>query len=146
MKKILAVAAALLFPFYAHAVAATWSDTDTGVKAVCASGTCDAPVAAASLTDGLDLTTTRAKGILVTVCADSGQTLSGAGTLTAYNRDPAVALWAVLPDMNLSPATATVRCISFAGLYVPVSKGRVLWVPTGVTVSAGGVTVFITGA
>jgi hypothetical protein len=145
MKKILAVAAALLFPLYAHAVAAAWTDTATGNKAVCASGTCDAPTAAG---EGFALSTSdfRVKGIVVTVCADSGQTLSGAGTLTAYTRDSSVALWAVTPDLNLSPATATVRCIAFPAIWVAVPAGRVAFVPTGVTVSAGGVTIYITGA
>ena len=86
-----------------------------------------------------------AKGITVTVCADSGQTLSGAGTLTAYNRDESIALWATVPDFNLTVSSSARRCQSFAGFNVDVPVGRVTWVPTGVTVSGGGVTVYISG-
>jgi hypothetical protein len=144
MKKIAAVLAAVLLPFSTYAAAATWSVTDTGVKGVCASGTCDAPSAAA---DGIGLVSPggwASKGVVVTVCADSGQTLSGAGTLTAWGRDPSVLLWAANPDLNLSPNTASVRCQSFSALFVAVPNGRFAWVPTGVTVSSGGVTIYIT--
>lgn len=146
MRKILAVAASLLLPLSTYAAPVTWTDTDTGVKGVCASGTCDAPVEAAGLTDGLNLTLTRSRGLVVTVCADVGQTLSGAGVLTAYGRSTTVALWGSMPDKNLPPTTTGRRCHIFDGMYVPVPGGRVQWVVTGVTVSGGGTTVYIEGA
>jgi hypothetical protein len=143
--------AALLVPTSAWAVAATYSDIGNGVKGVCASGTCDAPVEAAGTTDGLPLAgsvslygfNVGAKGVVVTVCADSGQTLSGAGTVTAYVRDAQVALWSAIPDLNFTVTSSARRCQTFTGVAVAYPTGRITWVPTGVTVSGGGVTVYI---
>lgn len=149
MSKFLAVLAALLLPLLAQAAAATYSATDNGVKGVCASGTCDAPSEAAGLDDGFSLATSgglmKNNGLSVTVCADSGQTLSGAGVLTAYGRDPSVALWAASPDLNLTVSSSARRCQTFMGFMVTLPVGRITWVPTGVTVSSGGVTVYVSG-
>lgn len=137
----------VLLPSLAYSAAPTYADTGNGVSVTCASGTCDAPVEASSTTDGLPLSRSfsSAKGITVTACADSGQTLSGAGTLTAYGRDPSVALWAALPDLNLTVTSSARRCQTFSGFVVTLPIGRVTWVPTGVTVSGGGVTVYVSG-
>lgn len=141
--KLLAAILALALPVLALAAPATYSDTAGGVKSVCATSTCDAPTEAASLTDGVSLVSAVYRGLTITVCADSGQTLSGAGTLTAYSRDPSVGLWASLPDLNISMSTSARRCQSFASPSILVPAGRITWVPTGVTVSGGGVTVYI---
>lgn len=147
MKKLTAVLLALALPLLASAAPATYTDTGNGVAGVCASGTCDAPVEAAGLTDGLPMTRTftSTKGLTVTVCADDTRTLSGAGTLTAYIRDPSVALWATVPDLNLTVSSSARRCQSFSGFLVTLPIGRITWVPTGVTVSAGGITVYVSG-
>ena len=95
MKKLFAVLLAVLLPALAQAAPAAYSATGNGVAGVCASGTCDAPVEAAGTTDGLPLTSSFfavAKGLSVTVCADSGQTLSGAGTLTGLATEMADAI------------------------------------------------------
>jgi hypothetical protein len=141
MRKILALLA--LVPSLAFGAAATWTNpTGTTSLAVCAQAgvTCDAPTLA---TQGLGLD--NMQGLVVTACAASGQTLSGAGTLTAYIYDETVGVWSRIPDLDLSPATASVRCVSFAGIWVAAPRGRVAWVPTTVTASSNSVTVYIVG-
>jgi hypothetical protein len=141
----LAIVLALLAPLAASAAPATYTTiANRTVQGACASGTCDAPVEAAGATDGADLVRF-ARGLVVTVCAASGQTLSGAGTLTAYLREPGIALWAAAPELNLTVTSSARRCQTFSGFMVTVPRGRATWVPTGVTVSGGGVTVYISG-
>jgi hypothetical protein len=145
MTKTAAVLAALLLPVLTSAAPATYTTlANRTIQGACASGTCDAPVEAAGTTDGADLVKF-ARGLAVTVCADSGQTLSGAGTLTAYIRDPSIALWAAAPALNVTVFSTARRCQTFSGFTVTVPRGRITWVPTGVTVSSGGVTVYVSG-
>ena len=121
--------------------AATWSSPDPKTsKAVSGSGTTDAPTLA---TQGLELD--RVAGFFVTAEADSGQTLSGAGALTAYWYDNATAAWSRVPAMDLATTTATVRRLTLHVSAV-ANRGRIAYAPTGVTVSSGGVTIYITAA
>jgi len=121
--------------------AATWTAPNPKTsKAVSASGTTDAPTL---VTEGLDLY--RTKGFFVTAEADGAQTLSGAGALTAYFWDDAFAAWSRVPAMDLATTTATVRRLSLH-VSAPANRGRIAYAPTGVTVSGGGVTIYITAA
>lgn len=79
------------------------------------------------------------------ICADSGQTLSGAGTLTAYVWDVDLALWVKNPTLNLAVTNSAVRCQAFPDVEVRVPSGRVLYAATGVTVSSGTCTVRVKG-
>lgn len=146
MRKILAVVAALVLPAIASAAAGTWSipdDTVRSSKFVCtqAGVTCDAPTAA---TDGALLS--GSTGVVVTVCAASGQTLSGAGTLLAYVYNPIAGLWARVPDLDLTTTTASVRCLAFPGIFVAVPAGRIAYVPSSVTASSNNLTIYVNGA
>jgi hypothetical protein len=137
--KILAVLVAVLavVPSLSWAAAATWTLTGArSATAVCATGTCDAPTLA---TEGMNLDAV--KGFSVVVSADNTRTLSGAGALRAYTYDGT--RWARCPDLDLTTATASVRDLSFAGFTVTAPRGRIAYVPDGVTVSAGGVTIQI---
>ena len=131
----------------------TWSDVTNGagglvkcVKAVCTSGT---ETFGAAATDGLNLED--CVGYDVVLEADSGQTLSGAGTLQAYVYDPQVAGWARAPDFDITvPAGAASnrRFYPLAGspgkgIPVLVAQGRIGYTPNGVTVSSGGVTIYL---
>jgi hypothetical protein len=142
MRKIAAVLATLL-PLAAYPAAATFS-TPSGTTAIisCAQAgvTCDAPTLA---TQGLKLD--RLQGFSVTACADAGQTLSGAGTLTAYVYDETVGVWSRIPELDLTAGTATVRCLTFAAVWVAAPRGRVAYVPTTVTASSNLVVVYIIG-
>ena len=119
--------------------AATWTLTgSTSVKAVAGSGTADAPTLA---TQGMNLA--NVGGFSVVASADSGQTLSGAGSLQAYLYDDNVARWARCPDLDLTCGTASVRDLAFPGFSVLSPRGRIAYVPSGVTVSSGGVTIYL---
>lgn len=93
-------------------------------------------------------------GAYVSLCAASGQTLSGAGTLAAYYYDTSVALWMRNPDLDLTVSvTATscggspCRCQIWPDFPVDSSKGGyVLFATTGITVSAGTLTVRVGGS
>ena len=84
----------------------------------------------------------------LTAEADASQTLSGGGTLQAYVYDPQAAAWARCPDCDLALSLASVRRQSFPAFDVKVGLpgARVAWIPAGVTVSSGGVTVYLNGA
>ena len=141
MRKILTLI--LLAPSLAYAAAATWTNpSGTTAVAVCAQAgvSCDAPTLA---TQGLPLD--RLQGFSVTACAAVGQTLSGAGTLTAYVYDDTVGVWSRIPDLDLTVGTATIRCIAFPAIWVAAARGRVAFVPTVVTASTNSVTVYLIG-
>jgi hypothetical protein len=102
-----------------------------------ATGTGSAPSGA---TDGQPLRDLAA--VTVIVAADSGQTLSGAGTLQCYVYDAVTALWSRMPGADLSVGTASVRSLAFPALEVIGPRAsRIKWVPASVTISSGSVTV-----
>jgi hypothetical protein len=141
MKKFLA--ALLLIPSLAYGAAGTWALIGTGPSSrafncTTAGVTCDAPTL---VTDGVSLK--GVGGVTVTVCATTGQTLSGAGTLTAYVWNEATSTWANAPDYNLTVTSSSVRCQNFAPFWVADTHGRIAWVTTGVTASSNNVTVNI---
>lgn len=84
-------------------------------------------------------------GIMVAVetATPATQTLSGAGTLNCYVYDTALnaaaGAWARLPQGDLTVGTASVARLAFQADEVLVGRNgsRILWVATGVTVSAG---------
>ena len=124
--------------------AATWSSNGQwSVKAVCASGTADAPTLAS---EGIDLQGIR--GFTVHVEADSTRTLSGAGTLDFYIWNNEGQRWGKLcsstgAQVQYTVAASGVRSCGYQGFEVIDSKDRIAIVPTGVTVSAGGLTIYI---
>ena len=139
MKKILV--ALLLVPSLAFGAPGTWALIGTGPSSrafncTTAGVTCDAPTL---VTEGVSLS--GVGGVTVTVCAASGQTLSGAGTLTAYVWNEATSTWANAPDYNLTVTGTTVRCQNFAPFWVADTHGRIAWVTTVVTASSNDVTV-----
>lgn len=82
------------------------------------------------------------KGVTLFICADSGQTLSGSGTVKVYLYNPAAALWGETPDLALSPTVASARCQGFSGIWSVVNSGRLAAVPVSVGVSSGGFTAY----
>ena len=141
MRKILALLT--LVPGLALAAPAVWTNpSGTTALAVCTTAgvTCDAPTLA---TEGLKLD--NMQGLTVTACAAAANTLSGAGTLTAYIYDDTVGVWSRLFDLDLTVSGSPGRCISFAGIWVAAPRGRVAWVPSVVTASSVSVTVYMVG-
>jgi hypothetical protein len=121
----------------------TWSSPGPHTaKVVCTTGNESAPTLA---TEGMPLINVSA--VAVIAAADSGQTLSGAGTLQVYVYDPGVGAWARCQDCGEPAVTlSSVRYQSFAPFSALVKRGgRIALVPVGVTVSSGGVTIYLTG-
>lgn len=88
-------------------------------------------------------------GIMVVLDSASTRTLSGAGTLDCYVFDASVGLWSRYPagDFTCVGIPASQRSVAFQAGDLQVRRGRIKWVPTGVTFSAGsaGVTVWQIG-
>lgn len=132
------LALALSVPTYA---ACTWSSTgDYSAKNVCADGDEVAPTA---ITEGIALTRGRIRGLVVVAEADASQTITS-GTLKAYLWDGVVAAWARAPELDLTVSEAGSRRYSWSGFTVVVPSGRIAWVPSTVTLSSGGITLYLT--
>jgi hypothetical protein len=116
----------------------TWSLTGAVSSKAVGTGTDDAPTLA---TEGSQLNGVR--GFVVCLEADSTRTLSGAGTLLAYLYDPFGQIWCRAPDLDLYVTASAVRGQAWPGNEVVVGKGRIAYVCSGVTVSAGGTTIYI---
>jgi hypothetical protein len=87
-------------------------------------------------------------GYRVSVCATSGQTLSGSGYLRAYAYHPEAALWMRNPSLDYTVSASGVRCQVFPDLAVAAQPAdwRVLFAADSITVSSGStVTVRIDG-
>ncbi len=125
-------------------MAITWTPRGThSTKAVCTTGTEAAPAASLTLADGLGAFIGDARGWQVIVEADSGQTLSGAGALTAWQWNPESGVVDRAPYLDLAAPTAGVRGQVYAAVERLGQRGRVFYVPTGITVSLGGLTIYI---
>ncbi len=126
----------------------TWTTTGQTAKAVCTTGNESAPSAA---TEGLALYSTqtfsRLKGFSVSAAADSGQTLSGSGSLQAYIYDDQAAAWVRVPDLDLSVTVSGGRYQGWMGYEVMAGRvnARIAFVPVSVGLSAGGITIFLNG-
>jgi hypothetical protein len=141
MRKILALIT--LIPGLAFAAPAVWTNpSGTTSVAVCTTAgvTCDAPTLA---TQGLSLD--NMQGYSVTACAAAAQTLSGAGTLTAYVYDDTVGVWSRIPELDLTVSGTPGRCLTFLAVWVAAPRGRVAYAPSGVTASSVSVTVYVIG-
>lgn len=80
----------------------------------------------------------------LTICSAAGTTLSGGGTIEFYVYDPTLPEWSYWKTGSVS-VTATTRCQTFDGIWIPVARGQAMAVANGVTFSAGsaGVTLFM---
>ena len=92
-------------------------------------------------TDGMSLANT--KGFAVWVCADLGETITTAFTLTAYAQHPYLELWGPAPVWNLSGSETGVRCEYFDAFPVFSPAGRVGYAPSAGAVSSGDVKIWI---
>lgn len=96
---------------------------------------------AASSPEGIDWR--GARGFYLILEADSGQTLSGAGTMRAWRYDFGSSAWARVPELDLAvPAAASgLRRVAWGDRTSAVRSGCVLYAADSVTVSAGTLTV-----
>lgn len=142
---ILAAALALVafLPTPTFAAAATYTVLGGGkaVQITCASGTCDAPTLVTQFANMMNWT-----GFSVEVVADSGQTLSGAGTIKCYTWNVGTSnLPSFQQDISLSVSTSSVRSVTLQGVFVASATGYITCIPSSVTVSSGGVTLYVQG-
>lgn len=87
-------------------------------------------------TDGVPLDDL--SGVTIAIEANSGQTLSGSGTIRCYLYDTLVGAWFRVPECDLSVSTSGVRRLGFATLAAAGRTGaRVDFVTDTVTVSSG---------
>lgn len=124
-------------------MATTSTITGTALVEVTDSGTRAAPSASTEGLSAKDL-----KAVTIIVEADSGQTLSGAGTIDLYVYYPAPgpAAWVEVRQAQLSCNVASVRRLAFNSVEISCPRnGRIVAKPTGVTISSGGVTVYLLG-
>lgn len=94
-----------------------------------------------SATDGMSLVAASGRpvrGFMVSVCAASGQTLSGGGYLRAWVYHPDAALWMRNPQLDLQVSLSGKRCQAFPDLRTGyLQDRRVLFATESVTVSGG---------
>ncbi len=78
-------------------------------------------------------------GYRVSVCAESGQTLSGTGYLRAYAWHPVAALWMRNPSLDYTVSATATRCQVFPDLQVAAQPEgwRVLFAADTIAVSGG---------
>lgn len=94
-----------------------------------------APTAA---TEGMPLKDLTAVSVVLEVNTPASRTLSGAGSLLCYVYDPLVAGWSRHPTGDLTVTLSGVARQSFDPLDVACPRNaRVVWIASGVTVSAG---------
>lgn len=147
MKKMISVAILCCFAFAAQADIAAenpyFSEAQALTRAVPTS---------ASFVSGTALRLDNLNGYSIMLCAASGQTLSGAGSLQAYKFDDRRGLVSRNPSRDL-PVTVTstscqgaaCRCQNWDDVPLADGLGWALFAATGVTVSSGTVTVFYSG-
>lgn len=103
----------------------------------CSGGTCAGSVPT-STSNGMQLY--GVQGFRLTVCAPSGQTLSGAGTMQAYLCDAAKSVCSRNKGLDVTVNASSVRCQVFPDFtvgVVPWADSTVEFVASGVTVSSG---------
>jgi hypothetical protein len=108
------------------------------VKTVCTTGTEQAPTLAS---EGISLDGVGACGVKLE--ADADKTLSGSGDLLAYLYDDITGRWGRCPGLDLTSVVSGLRQEAFTGFQVISPRGRIAYVPSAVTVSSGGVTIYI---
>jgi len=72
----------------------------------------------------------------IILCANSGQTLSGGGTLQMWHYNTSTG-WARNSGLDLTVTATSVRCQAFPDVLVGPPYGRFLAAPNAVTVSGG---------
>jgi len=113
----------------------TFSEAQT-----CNAGTCARASAPTSNAEGANISS--ANGYRLSICAASGQTLSGAGTMQAYWCDTLTALCYRNPlnDQNVTGAVSGQRCVTWPDFQIAAITGNpdsVVFAASAVTVNGG---------
>jgi hypothetical protein len=141
MKILTLVLGLMLVAQQTYAADCTWSAANASAeRSVVGTGAIGCTFSTSA--QGMDLS--GVKGFSVEVCADSGQTIATAFSLSAWVRDPYLALWMPAPVWNLTSITTGVRCVYLDGWNVVSPQGRVGYSPSAGTVSSGSISIRIT--
>ena len=129
-KKVLGIASVLI------ASAISWAAISKSETTTVSGG-----VATASDPSGtaLGIDIGRTTGFRLTICAASGQTLSGGGEVKIWLYNSQATLWADNPSLKRS-VTSSKRCEAFPDFdssKIPINSSRVYAQPNGVSVSGG---------
>lgn len=119
---------------YEMAVCPTGSQLACIAAQACSAGTCNGTAPSTSL-EGMSLS--GVSGYRLTVCAASGQTLSGAGSMQSYAWNSAEQLWARDPGLDQNVTASGKQCQTFPDFKTGLQYDRVRFVASGVTVSGG---------
>jgi hypothetical protein len=103
----------------------------------CSAGSCTRAAVPAAANEGVELS--GATGYRVSVCASAGQTLSGAGSMSAWRLNYASGTWDRDPDLDFLVTASGARCQAFPDVSIGavLLKDRVIYTAVGVTVSGG---------
>jgi hypothetical protein len=109
----------------------------SGLDSIHAFGRNDPGVGNPQAGDGIILANLMA--LTISIWANPGQTLSGAGTLKCWLYSPYQAAWSRCPDLDLTVnTTGGFNAQTFATLPMPSRLGFIAnWLTSGVTVSGG---------
>lgn len=119
----------------AHSFRYSYEWASSGTAQPCTAGTCTR-ADPTSATEGMSLA--GVPGFRLTICAASGQTLSGAGTMKAWVYHPDEAAWARNADLDQTVTVSGKRCQVFPDFLTGVpNNNRVLFAASSVTVSGG---------
>lgn len=110
-----------------------WATSSTAQA--CSAGVCTRAADPTANTEGMNLA--GVAGYRLKICAASGQTLTGAGTMKAWTYDADEGVWTRGKDLDQAVTESTKRCQTFPDFVVPVHSDRVLFAASGVTVSGG---------
>jgi hypothetical protein len=110
-------------PLAYSATTTTWANNNKTAIMSSSTGTESAPSTA---TAGLPLDGITAVSVVLSTASNA----TAGGTLQAYVRNVETGNWGRVPDLDLTAIAATTQ--SWPAIYVPVSRGRVAWVPNGI--------------
>jgi|GEM_PF-4550415 len=87
---------------------------------------------------------TGAASVTVNMEADNAQTITTAGKLLAYLKDPITSRWARCPELDLTGTATGARGHAWPGFVIAAAQGvRLGYAPSGVAVSSGSITINI---
>jgi hypothetical protein len=103
-----------------------------------AQGACDTTPVAPTVNDGLQLEAqvfgpSSVKAIAVVV--ETAGTMTAGGVLQAYVKNPISGTWVRVADGSLDLVVSAVASQAFTAIYVPVPRGRIAYVASGVGVA-----------
>jgi hypothetical protein len=143
MKTILAILS-LLVAFPSFAADCTWSAITGATRSRQGVGAASCTLTPATADAAAGMWLNGVGGFSVWVCADAGQTITTAFSLTAYAQEPYSLLWGPQPQWDATTTATGARCIPIgSGFQVDSPAGRVAYGVSAGAVSSGNITIKI---